>query len=275
MGRSVSDQAKMLASAAGKAGARKAVQPVETVVVNGQTLDRRQVLDLQRAAALASGSVEQRRQAAALVRGVERQLASTADAIAVQTGVAETVQVLADQQVAVVVEDVETASFVRDAHGAVVRHQGEPVLKVETSRRARRVDGLASLLQSGSLTPADYETGMLYRRMVERAQAPVGSSLGERSGAVSVSSDKAVWAAIERGLCAVRLRMVKHAVGDARAMAVLDAVAGRGVTVRSLGGGGRGAMLDAERLVSALRTAGPLLRVSDEQLKKVLANRER
>lgn len=275
MGRSVSLQAKMLASAAGKAGARKAVATVETVVVNGQKLNRRQVLDLQRAAELASGSVEQRRQAAALVRGVERQLASAAHAVAVQSGVAETVQALADQQVAVVVEDVETASFVRDAHGAVVRHQGEPVLKVETSRRARRVDGLASLLQSGSLTPADYDTGMLYRRMVERAQAPVGSSLGERSGSASVSSDKAVWAAIERGLCAVRLRLVKHAVGDARAVAVLDAVAGRGTTVRSIGGGGRRAMQDTQSLVSALRVAGPLLRVSDEQLKKVLANRER
>jgi hypothetical protein len=137
------------------------------------------------------------------------------------------------------------------------------------------VDGLVSLLQSGALTPSDYETGMLYRLSVERAQVSVGSSLSERTGVASVSSDKAVWAAIERGLCAVRLRLVKHAVGDVRAMAVLDAVAGRGVTVRSLGGGGRGAMQDVQRLVSALRVAGPLLRVSDEQLKKALANRER
>lgn len=274
MGRSVSDQAKMLASAAGKAGARKVVQPVEAVVVNGQKLDRGQALALERAAMLASGSVEQRRQAAALVRGVERQLGAAEQARDVAAGVVETVAVLGGQRVEVVVEEVEVAAFERDRHGAVVRHQGEPVLRSETVRRARRVDGLTSLLQSSALTQAEYETGMLYRRMVERAQASVGSSLGERTGVASVSSDKAVWAAIERGLAAVRLRLVRRAVGDARAMVVLDAVAGRGVTVRSLGGGGRGSMQDGQRLVAALGKAGPLLRVSDEQLKKALANQE-
>ncbi|HAL06363.1 MAG TPA: hypothetical protein DCP26_03265 [Brevundimonas sp.] len=263
----------MLAVAAGEVGARKASRAAsDRIVVNGQTLNRAQSEALERAAILAKGSIEDRRQAAAMVRRVERQLLAAREAAAVAAGIAETVQALGGSEAGIAVEVVETASFVRDTHGAVLRHQGEPVLKVETATRAKRVDGLESLLKSGALDADDHEAGLLYRRMVAKAQASVGSSLNERSAAPRMSSDGAVWSALERGYAALRLRLVRAAIGDERSMAVLDAVAGRGVTIWSLGGGGDVRAGNVRRLVLALRAAGPLLRTTDAQLKKALAN---
>ncbi|WP_278069884.1 hypothetical protein [Brevundimonas sanguinis] len=276
MARSVSAAAKMLAVAAGEVGARKANRAAsDRIVVNGQTLNREQAEALERAAILAKGSIEDRRQAAAMVRRVERQLSAAREAAAVAAGIVETVQALGGADVGVAVEVVETASFVRDTHGAVLRHQGEPVLKVETATRAKRVDGLESLLKSGALDAHDHEAGLLYRRMVAKAQASVGSSLNERSAAPRMSSDGAVWSALERGYAALRLRLVKAAIGDERSMAVLDAVAGRGITIRTLAGGGDVRAANVRRLVRALRVAGPLLRTTDAQLKKALANQGR
>ncbi|MGE7196901.1 hypothetical protein [Brevundimonas naejangsanensis] len=273
MARAVSAAAKMLAVAAGEVGARKASRAApDRIVVNGQTLNRAQAEALERAAVLAKGSIEERRQAAAMVRRVERQLSAAREAAAVAAGIAETVKALGGSDAGVAVEVVETATFVRDTHGAVLRHQGEPVLKVETATRAKRVDGLESLLKSGALGADDHEAGLLYRRMVARAQASVGSSLNERSAAPRMSSDGAVWSALERGYAALRLRLVRAAIGDERSMAVLDAVAGRGITIRTLGGGGDVRAANVRRLVSALRAAGPLLRTTDAQLKKALAN---
>ncbi len=273
MARAVSAAAKMLAVAAGEVGARKASRAAsDRIVVNGQTLNRAQSEALERAAILAKGSIEDRRQAAAMVRRVERQLLAAREAAAVAAGIAETVQALGGSEAGIAVEVVETASFVRDTHGAVLRHQGEPVLKVETATRAKRVDGLESLLKSGALDADDHEAGLLYRRMVAKAQASVGSSLNERSAAPRMSSDGAVWSALERGYAALRLRLVRAAIGDERSMAVLDAVAGRGVTIWSLGGGGDVRAGNVRRLVLALRAAGPLLRTTDAQLKKALAN---
>ena len=273
MARAVSAAAKMLAVAAGEVGARRASRAApDRIVVNGQTLNRAQAEALERAAILAKGSIEERRQAAAMVRRVERQLSAAREAAAVAAGIAETVKALGGSDAGVAIEVVETASFVRDTHGALLRHQGEPVLKVETATRARRVDGLESLLKSGALGADDHEAGLLYRRMVAKAQASVGSSLNERSAAPRMSSDGAVWSALERGYAALRLRLVRAAIGDERAMAVLDAVAGRGVTIRTLAGGGDVRAANVRRLVRALRVAGPLLRTTDAQLKKALAN---
>lgn len=273
MARAVSAAAKMLAVAAGDVGGRKANRAAsDRIVVNGQALNRAQAEALERAAVLAKGSIEERRQAAAMVRRVEGQLSAAHEAAAVAAGIAETVKALGGSDAGVAIEVVETASFVRDTHGALLRHQGEPVLKVETATRARRVDGLESLLKSGALGADDHEAGLLYRRMVAKAQASVGSSLNERSAAPRMSSDGAVWSALERGYAALRLRLVRAAIGDERAMAVLDAVAGRGVTIWSIGGGGDVRAANVRRLVLALRAAGPLLRTTDAQLKKALAN---
>lgn len=273
MAKAVSAAAKMLAVAAGDVGARKVNRAAsDRIVVNGQALNRAQAEALERAAVLAKGSIEERRQAAAMVRRVERQLSAAREAEAVAAGIAETVKALGGSEAGVAIEVVETASFVRDTHGAVLRHQGEPVLKVETATRAKRVDGLESLLKSGALDADDHEAGLLYRRMVAKAQASVGSSLNERSTAPRMSSDGAVWSALERGYAALRLRLVRGAIGDERAMAVLDAVAGRGITIRTLGGGGDVRAANVRRLVLALRAAGPLLRTTDAQLKKALAN---
>jgi len=268
MARAVSAAAKMLAHAAG-------VMEADQIVVNGQALNRAQAVALERAAVLAQGSLEERRQAANMVRRVEGQLAAAREAAAVEAGIVESVVALGGAEAGVTLEVIETASFVRDTHGAVLRHQGEPVLKVETATRAKRVDGLESLWKSGALDDQGLADGMLYRQTVARAQASVGSCLNERTGAPRMNSDGAVWSALERGLAAVRLKLVVAAVGDKRAMAVMDAVAGRGETIRSIGGGGNGWAANAKLLVKALALAGPMLRVSDERLKRALANRER
>lgn len=274
MAEAVSAAAKMLAQAAGDVSTRpRAVVEPDRIIINGQTLNRAQAVALERAAVLAQGSIEERRQAASMVRRVEGQLASAREAAAVEAGIAESVVTLGGAAAGVTLEVVETASFVRDTHGAVLRHQGELVLKVETATRAKRVDGLESLWKSGALDDQALEDGMLYRQTVAKAQASVGSSLNERTGAPRMNSDGAVWSALDRGLAAVRLRLVKAAVGDARTMDVLDAVAGRGVTIWSIGGGGNERVCNTRLLVRALGVAAPLLRVSDEKLKKVLANR--
>lgn len=271
MAKAVSAAAKMLVQAAGDVSARpRAVAGADQVVINGQVLNRAQAVALERAAVLAQGSIEERRQAAAMVRRVEGQLASAREAAAVEAGIVETVATLGGRKAGVELEVVETASFVRDTHGAVLRHQGEPVLKVETATRAKRIDGLESLWKSGALDDQALADGMLYRQTVAKAQASVGSSLNERTGAPRMNSDGAVWSALDRGYAALRLRLVKAAVGDARAMEVLDAVAGRGVTIRTLAGGGDVRASNVKRLVIALREAGPLLRTTDEQLKRVL-----
>lgn len=276
MAEAVSAAAKMLAQAAGDVSARpRAVVEPDRIIINGQALNRAQAVALERAAVLATGSIEDRRQAAAMVRRVEGQLASAREAAAVEAGIVDSVIALGGAEAGVTLEVVETASFVRDTHGAVLRHQGELVLKVETATRAKRVDGLESLWKSGALDDQALEDGMLYRQTVAKAQASVGSSLNERTGAPRMNSDGAVWSALDRGLAAVRLRLVKAAVGDPRAMEVLDAVAGRGVTIRMLGGGGNERVCNTKLLARALGVAGPLLRVSDEKLKRVLANRGR
>lgn len=274
MAKAVSAAAKMLAQAAGDVSVRPQaeVEP-DRIIINGQTLNRAQAVALERAAVLAQGSIEERRQAAAMVRRVEGQLASAREAAAVEAGIVESVIALGGVEAGVTLEVVETASFVRDTHGAVLRHQGEPVLKVETATRAKRVDGLESLWKSGALDDRALADGMLYRQTVAKAQASLGSCLAERTGAPRMNSDGAVWSALDRGLAAVRLRLIKTAVGDPRAMEVLDAVAGRGVTIWTLGGGGNERACNIKLLVRALGVAGPLLKVSDEKLKRVLANR--
>ncbi|QTC88177.1 hypothetical protein [Brevundimonas pondensis] len=271
MAEAVSAAAKMLAQAAGDVSARpRAVVEPDQIIVNGQALNRAQAEALERAAVLAQGSIEERRQAASMVRRVEGQLASAREAAAVEAGIVDSVIALGGAEADVTLEVVETASFVRDTYGAVMRHQGEPVLKVETATRAKRIDGLESMWKSGALDDQALADGMLYRQTVAKAQASVGSSLNERAGAPRMNSDGAVWSALDRGYAALRLRLVKTAVGEERAMALLDAVAGRGVTIWSLGGGGDVRAGNIKRLAKALQVAGPLLRTTDEQLKRVL-----
>jgi hypothetical protein len=87
MAKAVSAAAKMLAHAA-------TVLDADRIIVNGQALNRAQAVALERAAVLAQGSIEERRQAAAIVRRVERQLAAAREAEAVANGIVETVEVL-------------------------------------------------------------------------------------------------------------------------------------------------------------------------------------
>lgn len=270
----------MLATVPG-VGARKPAAPVAVadVVINGRKLSRQQAVDLERAAQMASGSLEARRQAATLVARVTAELAASAEA-------EDVAQVAVRLQRApggddITVETVERAAFVRDARGRVALHQGEPVLKVEVARRVRRVDGLASLLERGAISPAQYDVMMMYRAALDRAQPHLSSALaGERLGQSRQDDDDAqVKRALARGVEAVRLRLVRQAVGDDQAFTVLHAVAGEGKSLRSISGGGRSTVLDKALLLAAVDKAEPWLRLPcgklEAALKNRLANRER
>lgn len=282
MAKPVTAQAIMLARAAGTVGPRpKAVcanahRAVDEVVVNGRKLTRDQARCLQQAAELAKGNAVDRGRAAAMVRDVQRDLDQAAEADAIASGVAETVELMGGLAAGYRVEEELVASFVRDERGCLVRHEGELVVRAERVKRVRRDDGLANLFKSGALTQEQYEVGQLYRIMSAKAAPSARSSLAERSGGGATgTSDRAVWAALDQAYAALRLRLVRQAIADERAFMVLDAVAGRGEVIRALGNGGNAWKKNAARLAASLDEAGRWLRISDAQLKKAVANRER
>jgi len=272
----------MLARAAGTVAARPktvladAYSAVDTVIVNGRKLSREQVRTLHQAAELAKGHATDRARAAAMVRDVQRDLDQAAEADAVASGVAETVGLMGGLAAGFRVEEELVASFVRDGRGCLVRHEGELVVRAERVKRVRRDDGLANLYKSGTLSPEQYEVGQLYRIMSAKAAPSARSSLAERTGSGSTgTSDRAVWAALDQAYAALRLRLVRQAIADERAFRVLDAVAGRSETIRSISRGGDARAQDTARLKRALDAAGRWLRISDAQLKKAVANQGR
>lgn len=276
MAKSVKAQARMLALAAGNAGERIKAKCAEAVIVNGRRLSRDQALALRRASELAKGSSADRMRASAIVRDVERAIAGATEAEAIAAGVAETVSLQGGEAGGLINEEAVEPSFVRDERSALVRHEGELIVRVERVKRIRRDDGLANLLASGALTSEQFEIGQMYRVASAKAAPSTRSSLCEREGgSTSGSSDAAVWSALDRAYAALRLRLVRAAIGDDRAFAVLDAVAGRGETIRSLGSGGGTKARNVACLVSALGVADRWLRISDVQLKKAVANQAR
>lgn len=278
MAKAVSAQAKMLALAADKAGVRGRAKAAEqeTVAVNGRTLTRDQALALHRAADLAKGGAYERVRAAALVREVERDIAQASEADAVAEGVAETVALQGGKAAGLRREVAVEASFLRDERGGLVRNDGELIVRLERVKRMRRDDGLANLLSSGALTSKQFAVGQLYRVTMAKASPSSRSSLCEReSGGASGGSDAAIWSSLDRAYAALRLRLVREAVGDECAYALLNAVAGHGKTIRSLGSTGRAAIADAKKLAAALDVAERWLGISDAQLKKAVAIRER
>lgn len=264
----------MMVAAVGRMAKPVVEAEVVETRVGGRALNRWQQTALMRAAMLASGSVEQRRQAAALVRRVEQQLAGENEAEAVEAGIADTVERLRRTGAEVEVGDIEQAEFIRDRFGGVMRHQGEAMIKVTTVRRVSRVDGVESLWRAGGLSDGERQTALRYRSLYEAGLAPLGSSLGdpERSTRQAVSSDRLVWAGLDRGAALVYRTEIGRRLGDNRVVAVLDAVAGRGETIRSLGAGGDANGLNRARLRQALAVVASVVVLPLEDL---LANQER
>lgn len=254
-----------------KAGGERRAEPARAdVVIGGERLTRSQRGRLETAAGLATGGLEERRKAAAMVRTVEAELREAREITAVTAGLSETLGALRARGVEVVEEEVTEGVWRRDEAGAMVRVKGQPVLDARSVRRMRRADGLLSLHRSGALSDEDLERADRYRALYASAQPPVGTSgLDAQLGGI-VDREAPMVAAITRGKAAVLLGEIRKAVG-ARAADVLEAVAGRGESLRSLVGGGNRWQANRDVLASSL-TAADLLILGE---KKEVAQRER
>lgn len=247
----MADVAKMMAEASGPLPARAVAPACQGPEVEGG-LTRSQRDRLEIAGTLAAGSVEQRRQAALMVRRVEAERAAAREAAAVERDldIAEA-RILAEDGEVMTGTGVE-AIFLTDRFGAVMRHQGEPVVKLTTVRRVSRVDGLTSAWRSGHVSDAGKVAGERYRSLVEQARPPVVTASLEPKSGGRVDREAAMAAAMSRGFAARTVSAIHEACGPDIAR-VLAAVAGEGRTLRSLGEAGNVRIANQSRLRFALR----------------------
>ncbi|SPU55884.1 Uncharacterised protein [Brevundimonas vesicularis] len=230
--------------------ARRLAGPVE-VVVSGVTLRPSQRDALMEAERLAGGLAE-RRKAAMLVRLVEGQLKAARDGAAVEAAIEDTLLRAEARGEAFEVETVAVGEFRRDDNGGLARLKGQPILDVQTVRRARRIDGIASLYRAGHLDDDQLRIADEYRQLVEAARPPVGvATIEPRVGRAWADPEAPMAAAIERGQAGALLSR-KHAALTPEQAAVLQAVAGRGESIRGLTGGGRRWQTNRSLLIEAL-----------------------
>lgn len=261
--------ARIAAAEARRVEAAALVQPV---VINGRTLTATQRDRLIEAERLAGGGLSERRKAASLVRSVEAELAAAREARAVDAGIDETLTLASRRGEAFEIEAVDIGEWRRDEDGCLVRRHGLPVLDVQTVRRASRVDGLASLYKAGAIRDEEKRTGDDLRRLWDAVRPPVVSGGLERSSGGQPDKEAGMAAAVLRGFVGLVLGEVEARIGDARTFAVLEGVAGRGLTIRSFGDGGDLKAANRERLITGLRVAAEVL--SDPKWKR-LANQAR
>lgn len=231
--------------------ARRVAGPVE-VVVSGVTLRPSQRDALMEAERLAGGGLAERRKAAMLVRLVEGQLKAARDGAAVESSIEDTLLRAEARGEAFEVETVAVGEFRRDDNGGLARLKGQPILDVQTVRRARRIDGIASLYRAGHLDDDQLRIADEYRQLVEAARPPVGvATIEPRVGRAWADPEAPMVAAIERGQAGALLSR-KHAALTPEQAAVLQAVAGRGESIRGLTGGGRRWQTNRSLLIEAL-----------------------
>lgn len=237
-------------------------------------LTENQLKRLDMAAQLARGTGADRRRAIAVVRQVERELAAAREARVVEQGIADTLARARARGEDIEIGEVEVGTWRKTEFGEAVRRDGRPVLDVQRVRRASRVDGLVSLLKAGTLTAWEFGALEEYRRAYERARPPLGTSttdgIGAR-GAAAVTPTMMV-AVAEAGTALGLIRKVREACPDARVADVLEAVAGRGLTIRSLGAGGDQKAANVARLRKGMAA---FLLVRALKAKKGLANQAR
>lgn len=222
------------------------------VVVSGVALRPSQRAALREAERLAAGGLAERRQAVMLVRLVEGQLKAARDGQAVEAAIEDTLLRAEMRGEVFDIETVDVGAFRRDHNGGLVRVKGQPVLDVQTVRRARRVDGIASLYRAGHLSDDQMQTVDGYRQLVEAARPPVGvATIEPRVGRAWADPEAPMAAAMERGRSAVTLAEI-HSAMTADQARVLQAVAGRGESLRRLVGGGHRWQANLLLLVEAL-----------------------
>lgn len=263
-GKAVSGQRAAVANGGPPLRRRPAVGAV--MVVPGLSKSQRERLEI--AAGLASGSMEHRRQAQAIVRRVEAELAELREARAVADDLDRAAERIAAEDGEVLASDAVEATFVTDRFGAVMRHQGDAVVKLSTVRRVSRVDGLKSAWQCGSLSDRAYAAGQWFRERLEATRPPVVTGSLEPGSCGSVEREASMAAAMSRGFAARELGLLCASM-DVETARVLMAVAGEGRSLRAVSSGGREWAVCRERLVNGLalveawrkKTSGaPLLR---------------
>ncbi len=270
--------------AAAEARRVEAVALAQPVTVNGRSLTATQRDRLIEAGRLAGGGLSERKKAAALVRSVEAELTAAREARAVDRGIEDTLARAAGRGEAFEVEIVDIGEWRRAEDGGLVRRNGLPVLDVQTVRRASRVDGLASLYKAGSLGDEEKRIGDACRVLFEQAKPPISSSQYEPhcSGGGS-DTGRMLVAVAEAGKAGAMVWQIARACRDVKVFTVLEAVAGRGATIRSLGDGGDLKARNLDRLRAGLAAAkgviehdreGRKARLSDPK-SKGLANQAR
>lgn len=222
------------------------------VVVSGVVLRPSQRDALLEAERLAAGGLAERRKAAMLVRLVEGQLKAAREGAAVEAAIEDTLLRAEMRGEAFEIETVDVGAFRRDDNGGLARVKGQPILDVQTVRRARRVDGIASLYRAGHLDDDLLRIADEYRQLVEAARPPVGvATIEPRVGRAWADPEAPMAAAMERGQAGARLSEIHSAMTPDQA-AVLQAVAGRGESIRGLVGGGRRWQANRSLLIEAL-----------------------
>ena len=204
--------------------------------VGGWVLTTSQAMRLTMAEKLAAGSVEDRRRAAVMVRGVRDEISLVRDAMAVEADIADSLARAAERGESFEAETVVEGGFLTDGDGALLRVDGHLVADVVTVRRARRVDGVMSLFRSGRIDAEQKKVCDDLRGVWARSLAPVRTSSFELHSGGNVDREAPMAAAMERGFAGRLLAVINAGVGSEGAK-VLMAVAGHGASVRSLASG--------------------------------------
>lgn len=241
-------------------------------VVSGRKLTRQQRERLAAAEMLAVGGLADRQRAASIIRDIERELADARTSEAVEADIADTLARAAARGEAFEVETVEVGEWRRSDDGSMARRHGQIVLDVQTVRRASRVDGLANLYKSGAISDQAKRWGDAYRRLFENALPPVCTSTLAPGASGGRDPTRMLVKVASAGCAGAVVSEIGRRIDDDRTFGVLNAVAGRGQTIRSLGLGGDQNEGNKQRLVLALDVVQQVL---SESYWRGLAKQER
>jgi hypothetical protein len=246
--------------------------PRGPAVVSGRRLTLAQRERLAEAEDLAAGTWRDRQRAAWIIRQVEAELAGARTGSAVERGIEDTLRRAQDRGETFVVETVDVGEWRRNEDGGLARRDGQPILDVQTVRRASRIDGLANLHKSGALNDDQKQIGDAYGQIFDKAKPPVSVSEYGSTTVGFKDVGRMLVSVVEAGNALAVISEIRRRIADARTADVLEAVAGRRATIRSLGCGGDLNTANRDRLVRGLAVAKEVL---SDLNKRRLPNQER
>jgi hypothetical protein len=227
---------------------RRAAPPGAAIVVSGQTLNAAQA-QIWRIANenIGSGEFDRIKRGVQALRALHSELAGRAAALAVRSGLAESLALAVERG-----EKVEVLTL-QDAPARV---------------RIRTRDGLETLQRSGAISAAQFKAGMLYRDLYEatdpeRDLRSQMANLDQLSGGGSGPGE--AWA--ERrlrlaGAIATIEAKVRLADRDSRAVRMLREVAGHARSLGAMFSGGGSQALGKRALITALDVCAAHFRLS-------------